>query len=207
MDAIMKHMDKKVRQHIHRSVRSGIIVTEGEQSDLDIFYRCYLKTAQRHGFSPYKRDYFDLLWETFSRHGWISLLIARYQDEPVSAQLLIPFGDMVVAKMMGWTGEYRNFRPNEALYYASIQWSIEHGYSYFDFEGINPHKAREILNGLTPDMLDDTFKIGFGGKVTLYPPAYDLLPNKIYNFVYRLKPPEIDGDSFLSRFVEFVRKH
>jgi len=206
LEAILKQMNKKTRQHIRGSERTGNIVTEGDQSDLDIFYRCYLLTAQRQKFTPFKREYFDLLWQTFAPRGWISLIIARNQNEAVSALLLIPFGDTVIAKMIGWAGTYSNSHPNEALYYAGIQWAIEHGYNYFDFEGINPEKAREVLNGQTPALSEDKIKYGFGGQVVLYPPAYDLLPNKVYDFAYRLKPPEMEGNSILSRVVEFIRK-
>jgi lipid II:glycine glycyltransferase (peptidoglycan interpeptide bridge formation enzyme) len=206
LDIIMKQMSKKTRQHIHSSERSGIVVSEGTQSDLDIFYNCYLVTARRQGFTPYKREYIELLWQNFAPMGWISLMIARYQSKVISTQLLIPFGDTVISKLMGWTGEHDNMRPNEALYYGCIRWAVEHGYRYFDFEGINPHRAREVLSGQTPALSEDTFKYGFGGQVVLYPPAYDFLPNKVYNFAYRLKPPEMEGNSLMSKVVEFVRK-
>ena len=206
LEVIMKGMKKKVRQHIRHSESAGIVVSEGNQADLDIFYRLYLETAQRQRFTPFKREYFELLWQTFSPHGWINLLIAWYQKEAVSAQLLIPFGNTVITKMIGWSGQYHNFRPNEAIYWASIRWAFEHGYHYVDFEGVNPHKARELLGGRSPDMGEDTFKYGFGGQVVLFAPAYDYIPNRVINWVYRIIPPEMEGNSLPARFVEYIRK-
>jgi lipid II:glycine glycyltransferase (peptidoglycan interpeptide bridge formation enzyme) len=206
LELIMKQMHKKVRQHIRRSESTGIVVSEGGPSDLDTFYHLYMQTARRQRFTPYKREYFDLLWQKFFPPGWIALLIARYQNEAVSAELLIPFGNTVIAKMIGWSGEYDSFRPNEAIYWGSIRWAFEHGYRYFDFEGINPLTAREILSGHTPALAEDTFKCGFGGQVVLYPPAYDYVPNKVFDWVYRRMPPEMEGNSIPSRFLEYIRK-
>ena len=209
-ETIMARMKRETRHHIRQSERAGIVVREGDQSDLDIFYHLYLTTAKRQGFTPYKRKYFDMFWQTFAPLGWIVLLIACHEYEAVSAQLLIPFGDTVVAKMVGWSGGHSKRRPNDALYWASIQWAIQHGYTYFDFEGVDPLGAREIINGRklseVPGLSQDIKKYGYGGKVVLYPPVYDYLPNKMYDWVYRRIAHKIGSNSLTYRFVEHLRK-
>jgi lipid II:glycine glycyltransferase (peptidoglycan interpeptide bridge formation enzyme) len=204
---IMKRMKRETRRNVRRSEREGITVRQGDQSDLKLFYSLYLATARRQGFTPYRPEYFELLWQTFSSRGWITLLIAWYENEAVSAQLLIPFMDTVIAKIAGWSGAHSTRHPNEALYWASILWAVQHGYMYFDFEGVDPQGACVILNGQklhpAPNSSHDSIKYGFGGKVVFYPPAYDYLPNKMLNWVYRHNP-HIKGLPY--RLVEHLRK-
>lgn len=205
-EGLLKHMKQKTRQHIHQSIREGVEVCEGCCSDLDSFYSLYLSTAKRQGFIPYKRVYFDVLWNSFGPKNWISLMIACYAGEPISGMLLIPFGDTIICKMIGWSGKHPALRPNEALYWESILWGINRGFQFFDFEGVDPHGIQAILNGDPCGNKQDVFKYGFGGKPVLYPPAFDFLPNNFFSWAYHLIRPEMDGNSILSKTVEWIRK-
>jgi hypothetical protein len=112
--------------------------------------------------------------------------------------------------MVGWTGEHSKHRPNHALYWASIQWAFEHGYKYFDFEGVDPVGARQILQGQkfpeAPCQSYDIIKYCYGGKVLLYPTTYDYVPNKMFDRVYRCISHTISGKSISNRLLEYLRK-
>jgi lipid II:glycine glycyltransferase (peptidoglycan interpeptide bridge formation enzyme) len=204
-EAIIKGFHHKIRQCLRQSEKSGIRVTQGTYEDLDIFYNLHLCTARRHKFTPYKREYFNLLWQNLAPSGWIKMFIA-WNSEPLSAMLVIPFGDTVIAKMCGWDGKQYNSRPNEAMHWEAITWGIDHGYRYFDFEGIDPSLARHMLSGEKLSTSQFGFKVGFGGKPVVYPPAYDLLPNQLFNWFYRRVPPVMYGDSVVSQTLEQFRK-
>ena len=209
-EIIKKQMRRETRRNIHRSERAGVSVCEGDESDLDIFYSLYLKTAQRQGFVAYNRKYFDIMWQNFAPLGWIALLIVRCGNEAVSSQLLIPFGDTVITKMIGWSGVHSKCYPNDALLWASILWAEKHGYKYFDFEGLDPMGARAVLNGQkmpeVPSTSKDIIKYGYGGKVVLYPPVYDFVPNKTFNWFYRRIQNLTGGNLLYYRFAEHLRK-
>lgn len=205
-ESIFSNFHHKTRQHIRLGERSGTVVTEGSYSDLDTFYSLHLSTAQRHKFTPYKREYFNLLWKNLAPSGWITLLIARHNNEPLSALIIVPFGKTIVCKLSGWSGKNTDLRPNEAMHWAAIKWGIEHGYDLFDFEGINIEHCSLLLKGEKPALSQDGFKYGFGGKPILYPPAFDYVPNDFVNLVYRRIPPVMYGDSLVSRSLERFRK-
>lgn len=209
-EKILQRMKRETRHHIHRSERAGIVVREGSRSDLDIFYSLYLETARRQGFMPFHPSYFDLLWQSFAPSGWIMLLIACHENVPVSAQLLIPFGETVIAKMVGWSGELSKLRPNDALFWESIQWACRHGYKYFDFEGVDPVGARALAAGGrltdTPSFSQDIIKYGYGGDVVFYPPAYDYLPDRTCNWIYRRMSQAAGAFPLPDRLVEYLRK-
>ncbi|MCD4751846.1 MAG: peptidoglycan bridge formation glycyltransferase FemA/FemB family protein [Anaerolineaceae bacterium] len=205
-DQLYKKIHKTHRKSIRHALREDITVREGNQSDLDLFHSLYQATAKRQGFTPFERSYFDTLWENLNPYGWIGLMLASYQGEVISGQMMVPFRDTVLLKMFGWSGKYPMHHLNEALLWKSILWSKEHGYRYCDFEGLDPSSARAIINGTGPPLAKDYFKYAFGGKAVLYPSTYDFVPNKVLNWAYRRMPPSMEGKSFLGRAVEILRK-
>jgi len=209
-DKILGQMKRQTRQNIRRSVREGIRVREGTEDDLDIFYKMHLATSKRQDFRPYPLEYFKKMWNVLEPQGNLKLLIAEYEAEAISSLLIIPFKDTVIAKILGWSGLYPERRPNEAVFWASILWAKSHGYCFFDFEGINPKNAILILNGEPlPERFKhspDFFKLGFGGKVVLYPEAYDKIINPLLSWIFRRISPEVGSRSISSKIIDFIRK-
>ncbi|MBE0681813.1 MAG: peptidoglycan bridge formation glycyltransferase FemA/FemB family protein [Anaerolineales bacterium] len=207
---LLSQMKRQTRQNIHRSEREGIAVREGNASDLNIFYSLHIATSQRQKFVPYSLKYFRHLWDVFEPHGYISLFIAEYNHVPISALLTIPFGNTVIAKILGWSGEFSQLRPNDAIFWHAIKWSKLHGYRYFDFEGIDVDGAKAILAGNSlPESIQhspDFLKLGFGGQVVLYPPAYDMVYNPVFQWIYKKTSPKVGGQSLPSQVLERLRK-
>jgi len=185
---ILKQMKRQTRQNVRRSEREGITTREGNEADLPIFYQMYVTTSERQGFTPYPEVYFRRMWQVFSEQDAISLILAEYQGAPVSALLLITFGNTVIPKTLGWSGEEGKRRPNDAVFWAAIQWAKTHGYHYFDMEGINREGAEQILSGGSlPEELRSTpdfFKLGYGGCVTLMPQSYHFVPSPLWRWPY-----------------------
>ncbi len=183
LDTILADMSRKTRYNVRVGERKGITVREGTESDLSTYYRMVIETSQRQGFSPYPEEYFREMWRVLSPHGYIRLFLAEYESEVVSAQLAIPFGDTMINKLSVWSGRHGNRRPNEALQWAAIQWAKSNGYRYYDFEGIKTEAARaELRNEPLSDAFKQTvtsFKLGFGGEVTLFPGAYTYIYNPV----------------------------
>ncbi|MCD6356772.1 MAG: peptidoglycan bridge formation glycyltransferase FemA/FemB family protein [Anaerolineaceae bacterium] len=205
-EQLFKEVHRSHRKSIRHALREDITISVGNQSSLELFYLLYKATAKRQGFIPFERSYFDSLWKNLHPYGWISLMLASYQGEAVSGQMMVPFRDTVIVKMVGWSGKYPTHHLNEALLWKSILWSKEHGYRYCDFEGLDPSSARAIINGIIPPLVKDYFKYAFGGKGILYPSAFDFVPNKVLNWAYRHMPPSMEGKSILGRAVEILRK-
>lgn len=209
---VMENLKRQTRQNIRRSQREGITVREGTFDDLDTFYQLHLSTSERQQFVPYPKDYFDVMWQTFEPAGNIAMTIAEYEGKAVSALLLVPFGTTVIAKVLGWSGEHGNHRPNEAVFWGAIKWAQEHGYQRFDMEGIAPASARAVLNNqpLPEESRDspDFFKLGFGGQVVLYPEGYDYFYNIALRQLYRtfFRPALVDSP-IVKRMLNRLRQH
>ena len=206
LQQVKERLARETRRNIGRSERSGIVVKEGSSDDLDSFYALYRASARRQAFLPYQRDFFDALWQALAPRGWVALMLATYEDEIVAAQLLIPFGDLVMAKMVGWAGGHAKRYPNYALLWASVIWASSHGYKYFDFEGLNLRDAQCRLSGVAATVSGpDKFKYGFGGKVEFYPSAYVSLPNRVLDWFYH-GIPYLTKVGEKERLVEFLRQ-
>lgn len=186
---ILKQMKRQTRQNIKRSAREGITTREGTEADLPTFYQLHATTSQRQGFTPYPQEYFNRMWHVFSKRGWISLIFAEYQGTPVSALLLVSFGDTVIPKILGWSGEHAKRRPNDAVFWAAMQWAKDHGYHYFDMEGVDREGAELKLAGEPlPEALrrtPDFFKYGYGGNVTLLPRSFYFVPGYLWRWPCR----------------------
>jgi lipid II:glycine glycyltransferase (peptidoglycan interpeptide bridge formation enzyme) len=207
---LLGKMRRQTRQNIQRSEREGITVRDGSVDDLNTFYRLHIASSRRQKFPVYPLKYFQKLWDVFQPHGFLRIFIAEYNHVPVSTLLTIPFGNTVIAKFLGWSGEYPQFRPNDAVFWHAICWSKRNGYRYFDFDGINVEGAKAILaDESLPESLKhspDFLKLGFGGRVVLYPPAYDTVYNPILHWIYKKASPEVGGRSIPSQVMDRLRK-
>jgi hypothetical protein len=102
--------------------------------------------------------------------------------------LLVPFGNTVIPKTLGWSGEHGKRRPNDAVFWAAIEWAKAHGYHTFDMEGIDRQGAELMLSGQSlPEELRQTpdfFKLGYGGSITLFPQSYYFVPGRLWRWPY-----------------------
>jgi lipid II:glycine glycyltransferase (peptidoglycan interpeptide bridge formation enzyme) len=175
LDFVLSKMHKTTRYDIRASQRKGIAVRDGGLEDIDAIHRLLLATAKRRGFSGLKNDYLREIWRTFSGGGHTKIFVAEFEGRLVSAALLMSFGDTVTYWKAGWSGEYSNRYPNEALQWAAIQWAKSNGYRYYDLGGINRALAKSALEGVSirkpAGHSVGFYKLGFGGQIELFPKA------------------------------------
>jgi lipid II:glycine glycyltransferase (peptidoglycan interpeptide bridge formation enzyme) len=208
-DEILSQMKSQTRRNILRSQRSGLLIREGNRSDLTDFYKLLSVTGKRGNFSHYQEEYFEEMYRIFHPHRAIKLLVAEVVDDIVSMILLITFGDIASCKFAAWSGNHGDYRPNEGIHWAGMQWAKSQGYQFYDFEGIDECVAKLILNGeKIPKTMRSTtnrFKLGFKGKIQLSPHAYDHVYNPLLSFVYRLMYPLIKNSGSFLRLINLVR--
>lgn len=208
LDEILGGMSAKTRYNIRLSARKGITVREGSGDDLDSYYGIYLQTAERQGFEPSSRSYFRRLWEVLGPGGHVRLALAELDGEPLSAQLAVVFGDSVVNKMSVWSGREGPRRPNEALQWNTIEWAHGAGFAGYDLEGL-PRKVAETVRdtGQLPDnhrQSVSSYKLGFGGRVVVFPPPFDFLPDPALRWAYGHLVGRVDRRR-IKRLVQSVR--
>lgn len=208
IEDVLGGMSAKTRYNIRLSGRKGITVREGDGRDLDNYYRIYLQTAERQGFQPSSRSYFRRLWEVLEPGRHIRMTFAELEGETLSAQLAVAFGDSVVNKMSVWSGREGPRRPNDALQWATIEWAHGAGFALYDLEGL-PREVAETVRetGRVPDshrQSVSSYKLGFGGRVVVFPRPYDFLPNPSLRWVFGRLVGHVDHKR-VKRFIQKVR--
>ncbi len=171
-------MRATTRRRLRQGEKSDIRVRVGDENDLPILQRLLEATAQRQGFGSYPLRYHQAMWRAFGPGDGARLLVAESGGRPLSAALLIGFGDTAVYKVGAWDGSSGSGRPNELVHWSAQRWGRDRGFAYYDFEGMNLAAARALVRGnpLPDDVSGVTFfKLGFGGEVAIFPQARDLV--------------------------------
>jgi lipid II:glycine glycyltransferase (peptidoglycan interpeptide bridge formation enzyme) len=160
-------MAPSIRRNIRKSEREGLTIRAGRRNDLPMFFEILQRTAERQKFDNYPLEYWTHVWDEFAPGGWAQLFLTEFKGRVMSAILLIGYGDTVICKMGGWTGERTKARPNEAMHWAGIQWARSSGYRYYDLEGIPATVARAVLAGEPPPEPEGlaAFKVRFVAPV------------------------------------------
>ena len=209
-EILFSQIHKTTRNNIRFGLQKGLTIHEGSIDSLRSFYDLHIYTSQRQNFLPYPYQYFEALQNILGPKGYFQLLFVEYDHQLVSTLLLIPFRDTVITKLCGWSGQYEKLNPNKVLYWAAIQWAKSHGYRFLDLEGINREGASLVLQGESlPEKLmhsPDHMKYKFGGKVMLYPEAYDYVIYKPYRWIIRKLDNSERNHSLVSKTIEFLRK-
>lgn len=175
-DEILAQFRRTTRYNVGLASRQGVVVREGTDEDLPMFFEWMEATAAQDPYSYYSLEYYQEAWRQFVPQGMMKLLIACYQDEPISGTIVIALGHWAVYKWGASSGAYLNKKPNEILQWHAMKWSREKGCHYYDLGGITPSVAEALRRDEKPPEGKLTgiarFKLGFGQMVT-FPSSYD----------------------------------
>jgi lipid II:glycine glycyltransferase (peptidoglycan interpeptide bridge formation enzyme) len=187
LDAILAAMKKQTRRDLRHALQAGVVGREGGDAELATFYRLLAATSRRTNWSVYPEPYYREILRAFGPRR-AKIFFADYGGESVSTQMLIGFGDTVVAKNSGWSGEYKSLAPNVVLEWTSIQWAKANGYRYYDLEGIAPRVALS-RQGLDLDEESGDhwchYKFKYGGELKMFPKAHIYHLTPLGQWVYK----------------------
>jgi len=162
-EALWGDLRKKWRQYVNKARNAGIVVSDGDGSDLSEFYRVYRETADRAGFLIRTEAAYRDVWNAYAPGGNARLLFARNADGAALATLfLIRCGTRVVEPYGGMTAEGGDSRANYLLKWEAIRSSRGAGATSYDLWGL-------ATGGIAH------FKTGFGGREVHYIGAWDLV--------------------------------
>ena len=211
-EEILSRMRPNTRRNIRFSAKQGIRVIEGSAADLSTFRRLMVSLCERRHTTanPPQADFFPQLWQEFQPKGWIKLFLAMKGDEAVSAALAFPFGEYVRVWKVGWSGEFSQQKPNEALWWAAIQWAKKNSYRYLDFVEVDAAFARARSGGGSVEagpMNVTSFKLGFGGEIKLLPGAYFYFPNLVVRTALRCGLMRVLSTPFFANLTKSAVTH
>lgn len=176
-DEILQSMQQKTRYNIRLAARKNVVVREGDEKDLEIFYKLTQITGERNEvYTYYDLAYYQEVWRQFAPGGFMKLFLAYYKDEPLGALIAIAFGKWAVYKWGASSNNQRHRMPNNLLQWTAMRWSKAQGCRWYDLGGITPPVAAQLKEGKQLVSISGAgtarFKLGFGQVVT-FPDSYD----------------------------------
>jgi lipid II:glycine glycyltransferase (peptidoglycan interpeptide bridge formation enzyme) len=172
---VLNRMSRKTRQKIRQSIKRGVKIREGRDSDLSTFFQLMQDTCKRQGnvaANPSSLESLNAIWK-WLHPRYMRLTFAEVEGKPVSGLLCVLFGDRVTLWKKGWNSNHADLHPNELLYYETLEWARANGWKKCDFGAVDAGIAVSISrqSSLSEDQKRSRhfFNIAFGGYPAFFP--------------------------------------
>lgn len=190
-DALRGNLSRRLRTWTRQWPERGVKVRVGDERDIPILAKLAASTAGYQNFTPFPESYLEATYAELSAGGHVVLLLGELSGTPVAAELLTGCGGVLKSRITGLdrsSSEAGKLNVASAMIWEAIYWGKANGYRAFDFGGLHPEsvaalRAPGVVN-LDSLAGPDLFKTKFGGDVWTYPPAVELIPNRILRTGY-----------------------
>lgn len=162
-EELLASFRKSTRQALRRSEKMGVVVTSArDENDAEAFWQLYQHSARLKGLQCMEREYAVRLWRRFiadPRYG--RLLLARYQDELISADITLRHG-IRAEDIHGpsRTDILPEVPKNHLCVWEAIRWAKASGCATFDLGGYAPDAPPG-----SPLASVNEFKLGFSKTI------------------------------------------
>jgi serine/alanine adding enzyme len=129
-------LDRKVRNQVRKGEKSQLSVEHGGIELVDDFYSVFARNMRDLGTPVYAKAFFAEVMRSFA--GTSRLFVVRHQGRPVAASLVYWHRSMIEVP---WASALREANPlcaNVLLYWHMLKFSIERGFTVFDFGRSTP---------------------------------------------------------------------
>ncbi len=162
-------MHQKTRYNVRLAERKGVEVAfDGKMEDA---WPLFETTGRRGGFGLHSRRYYEAMLSALRDDACRAFLaVARYQGEPVAANLMLDHGGTRTYLHGASGNRHREVMAPYLLHARLMEDAAARGLAAYDWWGIAPEGAQDHpWAGVT------RFKLGFGGERVSYPGTYDLV--------------------------------
>jgi len=171
-EVLLKNMRKTMRNLIRKAEKDGVTIEKTENPEhTHIFSTIHQSTVARHGFVPYTNNYFQAQMDAFTPTHHAMQFIARYQEKPIAAAIIMYYGDTGAYHHGASLSEFNRIPASYLLQWEAIKEAKRRGCTTYNFWGIVPEKQyhSRFLHREHPWVGLSKFKMGFGGT------QYDIL--------------------------------
>ncbi len=183
-ERLLAACSKGHRADIRRAERNGVVVRQGDVTDLPVFFVLMQGTGKRARFGVHNEAYYRAAWRLFQTRS--CLLLAEVDGRAAAAHLI--FADARAGLYLYSAANEVGLRSgaNHLLTWHAMRWARAQGCTRYDLWGIPDALGRaatapdaEARAALESAAQHDPligvyrFKKGFGGQIVRYLPAYD----------------------------------
>lgn len=174
---LLADMKPKTRYNIKVAKKHGIEIDYGEKY-FDDFWQLMEKTSSRNKIVSHPKNYYRKLLQVLGDLNMAELVVAKYKDRVVAANLNVKTADWCVYFYGSSDYEHRNKMAPFLLQWESIKRAKNSGCKYYDFWGVDEEKWPGVSR----------FKRGFSKdkEFTKYIGAWDEIYNRMWYNIYKL---------------------
>lgn len=174
--ALLAGMNQLWRRNIKKADKSGVVVRQGDRTDLAAFHRVYLETAERDNFTPRPLEYFEQMWDAMRAEDGdrMRVYLAEHEGDLVAATTWVRVGTHSWYSYGASSNAKREVRGSNAIQWQMMRDALAAGATVYDLRGIT-----DGLSATDPEIGLIQFKVGTGGEAVEFLGEWDLPLNKV----------------------------
>lgn len=129
----------KLRNQIRKPEKSGLVPVSGHLELLDGFYDVFARNMRDLGTPVYDKEFFRAVLSEFPQSTRI--IAVTHEGRIIAAAVASWFRDTIEIPWASSIADYKQFCPNNMLYWEAIKFAIESGFAKFDFGRSTPHEG------------------------------------------------------------------
>lgn len=171
-DELLKNMHPKTRYNIRVAQKKGVKTEERTDDEaFKIYLNLYFETTKRQNYHGHNQYYHRRVWDTLKNAGMARLLIATYQNQPLTAWVLFNFKDTLYYPYGGSSKAHPEVMANNLVAWEAIKLGKGLKINKFDMWGaLGPNADPK-----DPWFGFHRFKMGYGGNLVEYIGTFDLV--------------------------------
>jgi len=126
-----KAFNAKLRNQVRKAEKSGLEVVTGGKELLDGFYTVFCRNMRDLGTPVYGINFFANVLDASCENARI--ISVRHEGRTIASAVYTRFRDSVEVPWASSNRDYRDFCPNNMLYWEAISLAIREGARQFDF--------------------------------------------------------------------------
>lgn len=142
---IWKSFHRMVRRAIRKSQDSLTVDTCVTGADIESIRALMSGTCKNHGIPPYPAHLPTAIAHLLLPKNLAKIFVARFENKVVAALVLFTLNKEAVCAYNWSNKKYLGLRPNNALFWAAIKWSLENGLDVFDM-GVGSPQDDQLLS-------------------------------------------------------------
>jgi lipid II:glycine glycyltransferase (peptidoglycan interpeptide bridge formation enzyme) len=122
-----------VQQRIRRAEKFNLkLEVSKDAGDIKIFYHLHTLNRKKIGLPPLPFTFFKNMYDILLPAGLMSLLLGKYNNDYISALILLKFKNCVYAEYLATDPESLKYNPNHFLWWKAIEMARDEGYTLLD---------------------------------------------------------------------------
>ena len=191
-EELLKNMHPKTRYNIRVAQKHGVKVkSRTDDEAFKIYLKLYFETTKRQGYHGHNKNYHQKAWETLKEAGMAHILIAYFENEPLTAWMILNSKDTLYYPYGGSSKTHPEVMTNNLVAWEAIRLGKKLRLKKIDMWGALGPDA----NQKDPWYGFHKFKQGYGGKLIENIGTYDMVFDwpiyLIFTFIDRLTPLKV----------------